>query len=290
MREGKPSFTAEIVSLARGFGLKGEIIDPHAEILLGQPLGAFLTLHRHALSITPLAHQAARWLSFGFADHLALRTFAIDRLIERGRREGITQCIILGAGLDARAYRFEALRGARVFEVDHPATQRHKLERAKALPPPLAELVHIAVDFERDDLVGSMIRGGFDPKERSIIVWEGVTMYLPLEAIRGSLAAIEELAAEGSLLTLSYSVPNPAGSRAGEFLREGLFRLIDEPMVSYFKREELAALLREFGFEVFRDGNSRNFAVDAGLSDPLGRIFLGERVAMAQKLPAPHDP
>ncbi|NLE47304.1 MAG: SAM-dependent methyltransferase [Sandaracinaceae bacterium] len=289
MREGRKSFTAAIVSLARGFGLKGEIIDPHAETLLGRPLGTVLTLHRRALSLTPLAHQAARWLSFGFADHLALRTFVIDRLVERGREEGITQCVLLGAGLDARAYRLEALRGARVFEVDHPATQSDKLERAEALPPPLAEIVHIAVDFGKDDLVGSLIRGGFDPSERSIIVWEGVTMYLPIEAIRGSLAAIEELAAEGSLLTLSYSVPNPAGSRVGEYIRDGLFRLIEEPMVSYFTRDELAALLREYGFEVFRDGNSRDFAVDAGLHNPLGTIFLGERVAMAKKLPAPHD-
>lgn len=114
-------------------------------------------------------------------------------------------------------------------------------------------------------------------------------MYLPIEAIRGSLAAIEELAAEGSLLTLSYSVPNPAGSRVGEYIRDGLFRLIEEPMVSYFTRDELATLLREYGFEVFRDGNSRDFAVDAGLHNPLGTIFLGERVAMAKKLPAPHD-
>ena len=290
MREGKPSFTAALVSLARGIGLKGEIVDPHAEALLGGPFGALLTLHRRALAITPLAHQAARRLSLGFADHLALRTFAIDRLAERAREEGIRQCVLLGAGLDSRAYRLEALRGATIYEVDHPSTQRHKLERAESLPEPLGELVHIAVDFERDDLVESLVKGGFDPSERSIIVWEGVTMYLPTQAIRGSLKAIEALTAPGSYLTLSYSVPNPAGGALGDYVRDRLFHLIEEPMLSYFTRDELKALLLEYGLEVFRDGNSRNFAVDAGLSDPLGVIFLGERVAMAQRLPAPHDP
>lgn len=289
MREGKPSFTAAIVSLARGIGLKGEIVDPHAETLLGGSFGALLTLHRRALAITPLAHEAARWISLGFADHLALRTFAIDRLVERGREEGIEQCVLLGAGLDARAYRLEALRGATIFEVDHPSTQARKLERARSLPEPLGDLKYITVDFEEDDLVRALIDGGFDPSARSIIVWEGVTMYLPIAAIRASLGAISELSSEGSLFTLSYSIPNPAGSALGDYLRDLLFQLIEEPMRSYFSPSELASLLREYDFEVFRDGNSRNFALDAGLDDPLGAIFRGERVAMARKLSAPQD-
>src|ERR1700742_3377099 len=45
-----------------------------------------------------------------------------DRLLLDGVDE-VCQVLILGAGLDSRAYRFaEELSGVRVFEVDHPAT------------------------------------------------------------------------------------------------------------------------------------------------------------------------
>ena len=43
---------------------------------------------------------------------------------------GIEQIVLLGAGLDSRAYRFEALRRMRVFELDLPQTQEYKKSAA----------------------------------------------------------------------------------------------------------------------------------------------------------------
>src|SRR3954470_16461275 len=54
------------------------------------------------------------------------RTVAIDTVI---REHGAPQLVILGAGLDARAWRMPELAQATVFEVDHPASQRDKLRR-----------------------------------------------------------------------------------------------------------------------------------------------------------------
>lgn len=60
----------------------------------------------------------------GVWEFLAARDRYIDDHLETCLGEGLAQLVILGAGYDARAYRFEALKtGVKVFEVDHPATQ-----------------------------------------------------------------------------------------------------------------------------------------------------------------------
>jgi len=54
------------------------------------------------------------------------RTLAIDDAV---REHGAAQVVVLGAGLDARAWRMPELAQAIVFEVDHPASQRDKQRR-----------------------------------------------------------------------------------------------------------------------------------------------------------------
>jgi Leucine carboxyl methyltransferase len=58
---------------------------------------------------------------------LARGPVAIDDAI---RTAASPQVVILGAGLDGRAWRVSELADAIVFEVDHPDSQRMKRERA----------------------------------------------------------------------------------------------------------------------------------------------------------------
>src|SRR5262245_12927018 len=61
---------------------------------------------------------------------MVARTVAIDAAL---RNAAAPQVVILGAGLDGRAWRMRELAGAVVFEVDHPDSQRQKLERIAPL-------------------------------------------------------------------------------------------------------------------------------------------------------------
>ncbi|MBL8673633.1 MAG: class I SAM-dependent methyltransferase, partial [Rhodospirillales bacterium] len=73
---------------------------------------------------------------------------ALSGAVGRGAR----QIVVLGAGLDTFALR-NPHTDARVFEVDHPATQAWKRERLAAaglVAPP--SLVFAPVDFERQSL------------------------------------------------------------------------------------------------------------------------------------------
>lgn len=60
---------------------------------------------------------------FGF---IITRARYIDDYLQSSIDEGIEQLVILGAGYDSRAYRFDGLKDrVKVFEVDHPATQQN---------------------------------------------------------------------------------------------------------------------------------------------------------------------
>src|SRR5256885_1004949 len=68
-------------------------------------------------------------------DYLAARTSFFDRAVTGALDRGVAQVVVGAAGYDGRAFRY-AKPGVRWFEVDHPATQRDKLERLERLRPP----------------------------------------------------------------------------------------------------------------------------------------------------------
>jgi methyltransferase (TIGR00027 family) len=76
----------------------------------------------------------AEWRGSGILGFLVARTRYIDDYLQACLDDGIGQLVILGAGLDSRPYRFEQLKErVCVFEADHPATQKVKLEKLKAV-------------------------------------------------------------------------------------------------------------------------------------------------------------
>jgi len=284
LREGRPSITAALVSFARGVGVHEPIPDPLAGELLPGPLGLALRRVRDSEALRPLGRTLLRYASLGLVDHVSLRTLAIDALVEEGVREGLDQIVILGAGLDARAYRLPALAGTKVYEVDLPATQRFKRARTKRLPAPLAELVYVSVDFGREALDERLIEAGFDAGRPALFLWEGVTMYLSHDAVDGTLERIARVAAPGSLLATTYSIPNPLGSPVGELAKKVLFGLVfGEPMIGEFTPEAMRSLLSAHGFSVVRDDGGDTWAREAGVDRHLAKLFQGERLVVARR-------
>src|SRR6266576_3103389 len=91
------------------------------------------------------------------AEIIVPRTIAIDDAV---RKRHSPQLVILGAGLDGRAWRMTELAGADVFEVDHPASQQDKRERAGDLRPLARSLRYVPVDFTRDRLDVALAAAG----------------------------------------------------------------------------------------------------------------------------------
>ena len=190
-----------------------------------------------------LAPDAARVM----ADLIALRTTAIDTAVRDAITGGATQLVILGAGYDGRAWRLSELAGLNVFEVDHPATQGEKRARVTALPPAAGTVSFVSIDFEREALGTVLERAGHDRSSPTCWIWEGVVMYLTREAMRSTLAGVAARSARGSTLIVNYH----SGQRG--FFARLVYRLIGEPQISAWTREEMASDLRAAGFTVGED-------------------------------------
>jgi methyltransferase (TIGR00027 family) len=176
--------------------------------------------------------------------------------------KGISQYVIVGAGLDTFALRRPDLQDRlRVFELDHPVTQslkRDRFFRAGLVVPP--HLHFCPTDFERDSVGSSLSRSPFDPAVPTFFSWLGVTYYLTREAIGNTLTSIGAMAAPDSELVMDYAdsaalVP----ANQSPQVRDLFVRLhsVGEPLISGFGPRTLPDELAALGFELLEDLDAR---------------------------------
>jgi methyltransferase (TIGR00027 family) len=208
MEEGKPSFTAEVDAIIRTIETEKPIskrlcYDPFAKGFVG-------TANRVIGKIPPLRKLALWYLEQKhpfILDCIPARTRYIDEYINECIDAGLEQLIILGAGYDSRAYRIEGLEGkVTVFEVDHPATQKQKIELVKKMMDPLpSNVVYVPIDFNKETLLERMSQSGYDKDKKSLFIWEGVTPLLTAEAVDETLQFVANNSGPGSSI-LFYSI------------------------------------------------------------------------------------
>jgi methyltransferase (TIGR00027 family) len=138
-----------------------------------------------------------------------LQRYFLFRCLRKCIDSGITQLVVLGAGLDSRAYRSEVQeRGIRTFEVDRPATQTKKIRLVRKIfrkiPP---NVVFVPVDFVTETL-DKLLAYGYDPSAKTFFLWEGVTYYLNAEAVDSILTWVRSHAAVGSAILFDYKYPS----------------------------------------------------------------------------------
>lgn len=166
----------------------------------------------------------------GVMGFLVARERHIDEVLQAYLSEGLQQLVVLGAGFDARAYRFEELaRGARVFEVDHPATQRIKMDKVRLIFGRLpAHVTYVAVDFVNQTLTQRLPDSGYDEALKTLFIWQGVTQYLTPAAVDDTLAFVAHHSGGGSGIVFDYMYPSimDGSQRHGEVKRMRRMRRI----------------------------------------------------------------
>lgn len=135
-------------------------------------------------------------------DQTAARTTFFDTALER-HLAGIDQLVILGAGLDTRAYRLKAGKRLRCFEVDAPRTQPFKREMLRKAGVDTTRVTYVPADFEKEDWFEKLVDAGFEQDVPSFFLWESVTMYLDREAVESTLRKIAATAS-GSVVAFDY--------------------------------------------------------------------------------------
>lgn len=212
-------------------------------------------------------------------DMIILRVAFIDAVIAERQPK---QVVILGAGLDTRAFRLKALTGVPVIEIDHPDTQSYKQERIASLGAPLARLSFAPVDFTRTQsspLAAALAGAGFDSAIPTLWIWEGVIMYLDDVALRSTLGELRELSAPGSTLLAHYHEPNANSAR--DLVKKVVLALLGEPQKGLRRSHEMRKEIERAGFRVEQDAGVPEQAARLNVEAPGQPEVLVSRIIVA---------
>lgn len=164
---------------------------------------------------------------------------------------GVRQYVLLGAGFDSFGYRQPGWASdLRIIEVDHPASQRMKVDRLAtagvAIPP---NVTFIPIDFEVTTLADGMAAGGFDTRWATFFAWRGVTQYLTGSAIEKTLLYVLSLP-PSSGIALTFILPEALLGEELDAVRilSEFGASLSEPWLSRFEPARLIQWLRDLGF------------------------------------------
>jgi len=201
-----------------------------------------------------LFKKKLRVKSPGSYEYVSARTRLFDDLFIQALHTRIPQIVILGAGYDTRAIRFqELLDGTRIFELDAPTTQSEKLRLLRKSKTTVPDNVHfVSIDFDRDDLKQILYRAGYDPTRRCMFIWEGVTMYITEEAVDRTLNFVRYNSGPGTSIAFDY-----------------VYKSVIQGKCSYYGAKELTQIARKGGEALsfgIKEGEIEGFLAGKGFT------------------------
>jgi len=230
----------------------------------------------------PIAKLMQRITIPGILLQYALRKKCIRALVRSALANGVAQVVILGAGFDPLSVELqEEFPTALFWEIDHPATQRHKLRACSEIG---IERVHfVAVDLsaaglDREELISSE----FDPAKRTFWVAEGLLMYFPADIVASLVKTLSSLSAPGSQLAFTFMEKQWNGHIRFDSqtkLVDWWLRIRGEPFLWGTTRGELAEFIQPWRVIRFFDDNYLR-DMQSELADDV--IAKGEVICLAE--------
>jgi methyltransferase (TIGR00027 family) len=228
-----------------------------------------------------MLHYAVRKLFLEDAARAALASFG----------PGTGQVVVLGAGLDTLALRLHRERpDVRFFECDHPATQRLKRQAVEAHRPLGANLHLVELDLARRTLEETLPAApGYRPEAATLLIAEGLTMYLTADAMDGIFAFLRGHTGPGSRFVFTFMEPQEDGRidfpGASPLVRPWLHQ-VGEPFTWGLRRAELPGWLAARGCSLAElagaDTLRERYLAPAGLGG--ARLAVGEWLAVVNRV------
>jgi methyltransferase (TIGR00027 family) len=286
----RASRTAVLVCQGRaaadGLIAKGRFADPLAMTLLRADERAVVESVRDGATPKALRERFGVETVRASSEAVVPRTVAVDDAV---RARPVPQLVILGAGLDDRAWRMPELAGVDVFEVDHPASQDDKRSRIADRAPLAKSVRFVPVDFTRDTLDEALATVGHRAEDATTWIWEGVVPYLSDTEVAATVDALSGRSAAGSRLVVDYQVPAASAavgrlaSRAMAALARQRSLWAAEPRRSTWRPQAIRALLAGHGFAVQRDDSMLDVATEIASPVRLRRTLRTRRIAIADR-------
>lgn len=141
----------------------------------------------------------------GISLHYALRKRWLEEQARQAIVLGVEQIINLGAGMDSLLLRLsQDYPELTCIEIDHPASQQAK--RAALQEEPMGNnLEFLSVDFSKESLAERLPQAKrFDANKKSLVICEGVLVYLLEDDVRLMLRSIHELMGPGTQFLFTF--------------------------------------------------------------------------------------
>ena len=185
---------------------------------------------------------------------IAARARFVEDLVIEQSQKGISQYVILGAGLDTFAQRRpEIASKLQVFEIDQPDTQTWKQQRLIETGFGLPKwLQFVPVNFETGlSWWKQLISAGFNLNKPAVVACTGVTLYLTKEAVKETLRLLTTLS-PGSILAMTFLLPMELVEKEDQPLLQISIKGAERsgtPFKSFYSPAEMLELAKEIGFK-----------------------------------------
>ena len=202
-----------------------------------------------------------------------------DLALEAAVRDGITQYVIIGAGMDSFALRRpDLMQHLQVFEIDLPEMQALKRKRLRRMRVEWPGLHFVAADLGKVPVMKALAGSSFDPGRRAFLSLLGVTYYLPTDVIAATARSIAEGVAPGSRFVIDHMLDDASALPEHRDKRTALRAYVakrGEPMHADYSPQEMSELMAGAGFRT----------LEAPTMMDLGDRFTGELGPLPFEIP-----
>jgi methyltransferase (TIGR00027 family) len=222
------------------------------------------------------SRQAAGLVAASFPparDLVRIRTKYFDDVLEKQIHSHFRQVVILGAGLDTRAVRKQA-PGVTYFEIDDPATLTLKQTCYEQRGIDV-NVKFIPGNYVTDGLIDLLKQNGFDFDLPTYFIWEGNTMYLPLETVKQTITELRKYVTHFRL-SFDYMADSVVSKTTGD---PGITRLVESfanmgaPWVSGIR--DIQSLARELRLNLIENFRTSELYQRYWLGRPLTSPIFG---------------
>lgn len=156
------------------------------------------------------------------------RTETLEHQLQKHAKH-IPQVVVLGVGLDPKPV-YHSDGHQTWFGIDLKPALRDR-EKRFCVPGCVADnFIPVAGDMREQHWVQDLRAAGFDPSQPSVVIMEGLSMYLTSDVISNVFKHIEEITSQGSILWVDHITSNALDMEAAGDFFAAMGRL-GEPMV-----------------------------------------------------------
>ncbi len=193
--------------------------------------------------------------------------------------EDVEQILILGAGLDTRAFRFKGIEEKIIYEIDLPDVQKNKKKKlVKYLGALPTNVQYIPIDFNSEKSENVLKNTSFDFNKPTLVILEAVIQYVNEDAVRQVFDFIAKLN-KNSYLLFTYVLRDVIEGKTEEAKR--LLNWSEKkkyPFIFGINPAEVESFLQEYNLEIIEDVGTEFYQKNYLI--PVNReikVFEGER-------------